>query len=116
MSQEMGLSQEELAAFFSRVSQSQVLQVYGVYDLVAGAVFRNALFLCAGEPVARRVFSDMVKADPASSPVAAHPQDHALVYLGALSLGTLALMDVNRGKAVSVTSSHLQVVCTGDQV
>lgn len=95
--------------------QDRMLGIYGIYDLVAGSLLQNTLMLFPHVAPARRMFKDAVNADPAKSVVAAHPEDHALVYLGAVSIWTLSVVDVGDYHTM-VDRAHRAVICTGDAV
>ena len=91
-----------------------VMHMYAIYDLVAGVILGNIVQLFPHEAPARRQFADVCASE--KSPVAAHPGDYALVYLGIVNVGTLDVADIGRGKGLDVSATHGQVICLGSQV
>lgn len=94
--------------------QDRSLGLYVIYDLLAGEIVANTASLFPHVAPARRMFQDVVRAG--KGPIAEHPQDYALCYLGIVSVATLMIADVGIGKGIEMTAGHPQVVCTGSQV
>lgn len=92
----------------------RLLSMFAIYDLLAGEILMNSVQLFPHVAPARRMFEDVVKSD--KGPVAAHPSDYALVYLGSVNVGTLDVLDVGAGNGLKVTPGHGAVICTGDAV
>lgn len=87
--------------------------LYGIFDLVAGVMVSDVVQLFPSEAPARRMFSDVVRAP--DSQFAKHPEDYVLVYLGAVRLDTLAVVDVYEGEA-EVAFGHRAVVMRAGEV
>jgi hypothetical protein len=96
-------------------SGDRTMGLYAIYDLVAGEILQNCVWLFPHVAPARRMFQDACTAPPEKSRIAQHPGDYALVYLGLISTWTLSVMDVCTFDRF-VDAQHPAVLCRGDQV
>lgn len=93
----------------------RAMQMFAIYDLIAGEIVANRVQLYPHVAPARRMFQDQVQQDPKVSAIAAHPSDYALVYLGVVSVNTLMIADVGAGKGTDMHAGNPHVVCTGTE-
>lgn len=91
-----------------------VMQMYAIYDLLAGEIVGKTVLLFPSAPPARRMFQDAMQ-DPKAG-FSKHPEDYCLVYLGCVRLDSLDVMDTGRNNGLSVRVGTPAVVVTAREV